>query len=111
MVVAGTSAAGTPIWVRYCLGGANGDALVMGTTARTPSTPAPADPGAACPTTSTGGWTYGRLVDKGLVAGDTLFVYSTASGAVRSVAIRLERTVPKSRSVVLTSAVSPRNLP
>jgi type II secretory pathway pseudopilin PulG len=114
LILAGTSSAGTATWVRYCVGGTNGDALVYGTTARTTSSVT--DPGTTCPTSNSGAWSFVTLVAKNLKNVNSLFMYSctttcSSAAAVRSVSIRLERGLQTGRSVVLTSAVSPRNLP
>jgi hypothetical protein len=110
VVIAGRSNSGN-VWIRYCVGGG---ALVMGTTPRT--TAMPADPGVTCPTSSGGVWSYGQIVPTGVLNATQLFTYACTSscssaGAVRSVSVRLDRAVTSTRSVVLTSAVSPRNLP
>jgi len=115
LIIAGTSSAGAPIWVRFCTSGASNQILRLGTMTRT--TTSPTDPGAACPAGVSGGWTYGTLVSSGLLTPDSLFTYVCAGSGgcttakINQLTVRLERSTQSTRSVVLTSAVSPRNFP
>lgn len=114
-IFAGTSSTGAPIWVRICTGGSSNQTLRMATMART--TASPSDPGASCPAGVSGGWTYGTLVPDGLLNPNSLVSYTCAgtggctTAKINRLTLRLERRAHGTRSVVLTSAVTPRNLP
>lgn len=112
IVVSGTTFAGTPGWIRYCTGtgsdGAVDGALRIGTLAG-----AYVDPGTPCTGAPASGWTYGTLVASGVLGAGTLFQFTCPTTCtpqnVTSMAVRLQRSTNGGRSIVLRSAVTPRN--